>query len=74
LNRRPERPLSVALALECRIWSEGGQVDDALLVEVLERAAIIANGRQIRERHVFTVEDREDPRIVVRLARSTVDA
>jgi hypothetical protein len=74
LNRRPERPLAVALALECRIWSGGGEVDDALLVEVLERAAIIASGRQIRERHVFTVEEREDPRILVRLARSTEGA
>ncbi|MBV9523925.1 MAG: hypothetical protein JO010_14085 [Alphaproteobacteria bacterium] len=71
LNRRPERPLAVALRLECRIWGGAGSLDldDALLVEVLERAAIIANGRQIRERHVFSAEDREDPRILIRLSR-----
>jgi hypothetical protein len=71
LNRRPPRPFAVELALECRIWSmpAAAEMDESLLVEVLERAAIIASGRQIRERHLFAAEDRADPRILVRLAR-----
>ena len=71
LNRRPPRPLAVELALECRIWSmpAAGAIDEWLLVEVLERAAIIGSGRQIRERHLFATEEREAPRILLRLAR-----
>jgi hypothetical protein len=71
LNRRPQRPLSVELALECRIWaaSPRDDLDDALLLEVLERGAIIANARQIREKHVFAALDRDDPRLTVRLVR-----
>ena len=71
MNRRPNRPLAVELALECRIWAPGPRddLDDALLLEVLERAAVIANARQIREKHVFAAVDRDDPRLTVRLVR-----
>jgi hypothetical protein len=71
LNRRPARPLTVELALECRILAATprNDHDDALLLEVLERAAIIANARQIREKHVFAAVDRADPRLLVRLVR-----
>jgi hypothetical protein len=71
LNRRPERPLAGELTLECRIWTATpqGDLDDALLLEVLERAAVIANARQIREKHVFAALDRDDPRLSVRLVR-----
>jgi hypothetical protein len=71
LNRRPSRPLTVELALECRILAATprNDHDDALLLEVLERAAIIANASQIREKHVFAAVDREDPRLLVRLVR-----
>lgn len=71
LNRRPPRPFAGELALDCSVWSmpAAGEIDESLLVEVLERAAIIASGRQIRERRLLAAEDREQPRILVRLAR-----
>ena len=71
LNRRPTRPLAVDLALEWRLWAAVPRrdLDDALLIEVLERAAIIASAAQIREKHVVAAVDREDPRVMVRLVR-----
>jgi len=70
LNRRPSRPLSRDLALDCHFWSSARRppIDEGLVIEVLERAAIIAHGRQIREKHVFAAIDRDDPRVVVSLA------
>ncbi len=72
LNRRPTRPLALDLALDCRFWSSARRspVDEGLVIEVLERAAIIAHGRQIREKHVFAAIDRDDPRVTVSLARA----
>jgi hypothetical protein len=71
LNRRPERPLAVELVLDCRFWSSAARpaIDEALVVDVLERAAIIAHGGQIREKHVFASVDRGDPRVAVVLTR-----
>lgn len=71
LNRRPERPLAVDLALDCRFWSSAARpaIDEALVVDVLERAAIIADARRIREKHVFAGVDRADPRVAVTLTR-----
>lgn len=70
LNRRPLRPLAHDLALECRFWSSSRRpaIDEGLVIETLERAAIIAHGRQICEKHVFAAVDRDDPRITVSLA------
>jgi hypothetical protein len=71
LNRRPARPLAVELALDCRFWSSAARpaIDEALVVDVLERAAIIAHAGQIREKHVFAGVDRADPRVAVTLTR-----
>lgn len=70
LNRRPERPLAVELVLDCRVWSATARpIDETLVVDVLERAAIIAHAGQIREKHVFTAVDRADPRVAVTLTR-----
>lgn len=71
LNRRPERPLAVELVLDCRFWSSASRpaIDEALVVDVLERAAIIAHAGQIREKHVFAGVDRADPRVAVTLTR-----
>jgi hypothetical protein len=70
LNRRPPRPLVLDLALDCRFWSSAPlpPVDEGLVIELLERAAIIAHGRQIREKHVFAAIDRDAPRLTVSLA------
>jgi hypothetical protein len=70
INRRPARPLAVELVLDCRFWSSVTRpaIDEALVVDVLERAAIIAHAGQIREKHVFAEVDRADPRVAVTLA------
>jgi hypothetical protein len=70
LNRRPLRPLAHDLALDCRFWSSSRRpaIDEGLVIETLERAAIIAHGRQICEKHVFAAVDCDDPRIAVSLA------
>ena len=74
LNRRPRRPLVSDLVLDCRFWSSAHRppIDEGLVIEVLERAAIIAHGRQIREKHVFAAVDRDDPRVTVALAPAEV--
>jgi hypothetical protein len=70
LNHRPKRPLAVELVLDCRVWSAAARpIDETLVVDVLERAAIIAHAGQIREKHVFTAVDRADPRVAVTLTR-----
>jgi hypothetical protein len=71
LNRRPERPLAVELVLDCRFWSSAARpaIDETLVVDALERAAIIAHAGQIREKHVFAGVDRADPRVAVTLFR-----
>ena len=70
LNRRPLRPFAQDLALDCQFWSSSRRpvVDEGVVIETLERAAIIAHGRQICEKHVFAAIDRDSPRITVRLA------
>jgi len=70
LNRRPLRPFARDLALDCRFWSSSRRpaIDEGLVIETLERAAIIAHGRQIREKHVFAAVDCDNPRITVSLA------
>ena len=66
LNRRPARPLARALVLDCGFWSSTPRspVGESLVIEVLERAAIIAHGSQIREKRVFAAIDRK-PRVTV---------
>jgi hypothetical protein len=70
LNRRPLRPLTRELALDCQVWHRRrvGEIDDSLIVDVLERAAIIAGARLVVERHLYARLDPDAPRIVVRLA------
>jgi hypothetical protein len=70
LNRRPLRPFAQDLALDCQFWSSARRptIDEGFIIETLERAAIIAHGRQICEKHVFAAVDRDDPRVTVSLA------
>ncbi|HEY0525560.1 MAG TPA: hypothetical protein VGD08_19365 [Stellaceae bacterium] len=70
LNRRPLRPLARELALDCQVWHRRllGEIDDSLIVDVLERAAIIAGARLVVERHLYAGLDPDAPRVVVRLA------
>jgi hypothetical protein len=76
LHRRPARPFALDLVLDCRFWSSQRRPpsDEALVIEVLERAAIIAHGRQIREKHVFAAVDSEHPRVSISLARAGGEA
>jgi hypothetical protein len=69
--RRPARPLAVDLVLECRSWSGGGRaaLEEGLVIELLERAAVIARGAQIVEKHVFLARDGAAPRLALRLTR-----
>jgi hypothetical protein len=67
--RRPSRPLTAPLAIECRAWCANGAaalVPD-LLAEALERAGIVADGRQISEAHFFVTPDRARPRVELAL-------
>jgi hypothetical protein len=70
LNRRPLRPLTREMALDCQVWHRRrlGEIDDSLIVDVLERAAIIAGARFIVERHLYARLDPDAPRVVIRLA------
>jgi hypothetical protein len=67
--RRPSRPLTAEVAVECRAWCGTGAAALApeLLAEALERAGVVADGRQIRETHVFAAPDRTRPRMELAL-------
>jgi hypothetical protein len=67
--RRPGRPFTATLAIDCRVWGRDGAAALApdLLAEALERAGIIADGRQLREAHFYTASDRARPRVEVAL-------
>src|SRR5690349_8400511 len=49
VNRRPLRPFASTLVLECRFWrgAAGDAADDSDVIELLERAAVIASRRQV---------------------------
>lgn len=61
---RPQKPLTATLALECRAWGGAAdEIDEGLLREALERAAVVADARQIRECHRYAAPDRARPRV-----------
>ena len=74
-GRRPPRPFSAKVSLECRVWSgdPGNALDERLIGEALERAAVLVDARQIRETHRYGAVDRSRPRVdlVLRLAGAT---
>jgi hypothetical protein len=67
--RRPPRPFTANVAVECRAWCVAGATALAsdLVAEALERAGIVADGRQIREAHVYAAHDRARPRVELAL-------
>jgi hypothetical protein len=71
VNRRPLRPFASTLVLECRFWhgAAGDAADDSDVIELLERAAVIASRRQVREKHLFAGHDALNPRTEVALRR-----
>jgi hypothetical protein len=73
-GRRPVRPFSAKVSLECRVWSgdPGTALDERLIGEALERAAVLVDARQIRETHRYGAVDRCRPRVdlVLRLAET----
>jgi hypothetical protein len=73
-GRRPVRPFSATVSLECRVWSDepGTALDERLIGEALERAAVLVDARQIRETHRYGAVDRCRPRVdlVLRLAEA----
>jgi hypothetical protein len=73
-GRRPARPFSATVSLECRVWSDepGAALDERLIGEALERAAVLVDARQIRETHRYGAVDRRRPRLdlVLRLAEA----
>jgi hypothetical protein len=68
---RPDRPLAVDLRLDCILWGRTATIDldEQLLTELLERAAIIAHGRQIRERRLVAAAAADAPRMLLTLLR-----
>jgi hypothetical protein len=67
--RRPARPITAAVAVECRAWGgcPAAALAPELIAEALERAGIVADGRQIREAHVYAEAERARPRLELSL-------
>lgn len=76
LNRRPRRPLAGRVALECRVWTRSRRIlcDDALVGDLLERAAILADRRQIGEVHLTCATDADRPRLEICLRPLAAEA
>jgi Holliday junction resolvase RusA-like endonuclease len=68
---RPREPYLGNLVMDCVIWyaSRRPDLDESLVMDVLQRAAIIKNDRQIREKHVYWRLDPLKPRALVSLSR-----
>ena len=69
--RRPKQPFECDLIMECRIWyaSRRPDLDASLVEDSLQRAGIIFDDRQLREKHLYWGLDRDRPRVLVVLTR-----
>jgi Holliday junction resolvase RusA-like endonuclease len=68
---RPKEPIGEDLELTCHIWyaNRRSDLDESLIMDLLQKAEIIINDRQIRSKHIYGYVDKHRPRAVVALAR-----
>ena len=69
----PIDPIDGEIAMHAVIIyaSQRPDLDDTLLCDTLQKAGIIVNDRQIREKHLWHAIDKERPRVHVALTRRT---
>lgn len=68
---RPKEPIGEDVELICHIWyaDRRSDLDESLIMDLLQKAEIIVNDRQIRSKHIYGYVDKHRPRAVVALAR-----
>lgn len=62
---RPARPIEGDVIATIRIWyaSRRPDLDDSLILDLLQKGAVIRNDRQVKERHVYHMGvDKAKPR------------
>jgi len=67
--RRPAEPITGPVGVEYTVFypSLRQDLDTALLNDCLEKVGIIANDRQIVEKHTYKHLDRDNPRVDIKL-------
>lgn len=66
---RPPRPIAGDLSFVCMVWYESRRpdLDTSLIEDVLQKAGIIENDRQLREKHLYWRLDPRQPRALIEL-------
>lgn len=64
---RRRKPLSGDLVIECTIYypNQRQDLDASLVFDVLQKAGVIVNDRQLREQHLFHAIDKLNPRVEI---------
>lgn len=67
---KPPAPIECDVIMDCFVWyaSRRPDLDESLVMDVLQKAGIIKNDRQIKEKHVYWRLDKENPRSLVTLS------
>lgn len=70
---KPKEPIGEDICMTCHIWyaDRRHDLDESLIMDVLQKAEIIHNDRQIREKHIFGHTDKHRPRAVIVLHSAT---
>ncbi|HET8708966.1 MAG TPA: RusA family crossover junction endodeoxyribonuclease [Candidatus Saccharimonadales bacterium] len=60
-----KKPIEGELVIECTIFypSQRQDLDASLVFDVLQKAGVIVNDRQLREQHLFHAIDKANPRV-----------
>lgn len=69
---RPKKPLEGDLILHCTIFYRTNRpdLDESLVMDCLQKAGIIGNDRQIKEKHIYHGGiQKENPRVEIRLGQ-----
>ena len=67
---RPARPIEGDVIATIRIWyaSRRPDLDDSLVLDLLQKGAVIVNDRQVKERHVYWMGvDKARPRAEIEI-------
>jgi Holliday junction resolvase RusA-like endonuclease len=75
-SKKPAKPILGELVLECTIYyaTQRPDLDESLVMDVLQKAGVVKNDRQFREKHVFHGIDKEEPRVEVAVYPKAAEA
>tara|TARA_R110000824_G_scaffold203887_2_gene388573 strand:- start:1030 stop:1404 length:375 start_codon:yes stop_codon:yes gene_type:complete len=71
----PDAAIEGDVRLRVKIWygSRRQDLDVSLIMDLLEKSAVILNDRQVKEIHAYHALDKENPRSTIRIESLTED-